>query len=35
MALDMTGGVSAAAADRLRAGVLDAVRARAGAAPPA
>jgi N-acetylglucosamine kinase-like BadF-type ATPase len=35
MALDMSGGVSAAAADRLRAGVLDAVRARAGAAPPA
>jgi N-acetylglucosamine kinase-like BadF-type ATPase len=35
-ALDMTGAaVSAAAADRLRTGVLDAVRARAGAAPPA
>jgi N-acetylglucosamine kinase-like BadF-type ATPase len=35
-ALDMTdGGVSQAAADRLRAGVLDAVRARAGAVPPA
>jgi N-acetylglucosamine kinase-like BadF-type ATPase len=34
-ALDLTGaGVPAAAADRLRAGVLDAVRARAGAAPP-
>ena len=34
-ALDLTGqGVSAAAADRLRAGVLDAVRARSGAAPP-
>jgi N-acetylglucosamine kinase-like BadF-type ATPase len=34
-ALDMTdGGVSEAAADRLRTGVLDAVRARAGAAPP-
>ena len=34
-ALDLTdGGVSEAAADRLRTGVLDAVRARAGAAPP-
>ena len=34
-ALDMTdGGVSHAAAERLRAGVLDAVRIRAGAAPP-
>ena len=35
MALDRTpGGVSEAAAERLRAGVLEAVRARAGAAPP-
>jgi hypothetical protein len=35
MALDRTaGGVSAPAAERLRAGVLDAVRARAGTAPP-
>jgi hypothetical protein len=35
MALDRTpGGISEAAAERLRAGVLDAVRARAGAAPP-
>jgi N-acetylglucosamine kinase-like BadF-type ATPase len=34
-ALDLTGqAVAAAAAERLRAGVLDAVRARAGAAPP-
>jgi N-acetylglucosamine kinase-like BadF-type ATPase len=34
-ALDLTGqGVSVAAAERLRCGVLDAVRARAGAAPP-
>jgi hypothetical protein len=34
-ALDLTdGGASGAAAERLRAGVLDAVRARAGAAPP-
>ncbi len=34
-ALDMAdGGVSQTAADRLRVGVLDAVRARAGAAPP-
>jgi N-acetylglucosamine kinase-like BadF-type ATPase len=34
-ALDMTdAGVDAAAADRLRVGVLDAVRARAGAIPP-
>jgi N-acetylglucosamine kinase-like BadF-type ATPase len=35
MALDRTeAGVDALAADRLRTGVLDAVRARAGAAPP-
>ena len=35
MALDRTpGGVSEAGAERLRAGVLDAVRARAGAGPP-
>jgi N-acetylglucosamine kinase-like BadF-type ATPase len=35
MALDRTaGGVSEPAAERLRAGVLDAVRARAGTAPP-
>jgi N-acetylglucosamine kinase-like BadF-type ATPase len=35
MALDMTAaGADAAAAHRLRTGVLDAVRARAGAAPP-
>ena len=35
MALDRTaGGVSAPAAERLRAGVLDAVQARAGTAPP-
>jgi N-acetylglucosamine kinase-like BadF-type ATPase len=35
MALDRTaGGVSERAAERLRAGVLDAVRARAGTAPP-
>jgi N-acetylglucosamine kinase-like BadF-type ATPase len=33
-ALDMAGGISQAAADRLRAGVLGAVRARAGAPPP-
>jgi N-acetylglucosamine kinase-like BadF-type ATPase len=34
-ALDLTdGGVSPQAAERLRAGVLDAVRVRAGAAPP-